>query len=147
MATARVTLRPGQVRVAAAAGQIVGVAGGALFPLPAGSANVPSTSPEPTTSALPAGEAFGPGPGFVSGFPVNYAVGEKIEFEGAQRLPQLGDSRAVVAYVRVKTALDVTRATLLIGPDGRLPDGSRTVAVDNGKLIPLPEWSIVLLEG
>lgn len=147
MATTRVTLRPGQIRTAAANGQIVGLAGGALQPLPAGSTNVPSLSPDPTTGALPTGQAFGPGPGFATGFPVNYVAGEKIEFEGAQRLPQLNDSRAVISYVRVKTAGDVTRASLLVGPDGRLPDGQRTVVVENGKLIPLPEWSLVLLEG
>jgi hypothetical protein len=147
MAT-RFVLNPGQSRIAAGAGQITGIAGGEFLPLPAGSTNIPNVSPAPVESALPGDTNYGKGTGFQAGFPIAYGAGETIVFDGAAPIPGSNLGHAPGAFVRIlPVGGGPARASLLVGVDGKLPDGQRIIVIENGRRVPKPSWELVLLEG
>jgi len=144
----RFVLNPGQTRLAIAGGQITGIAGGVLLPLPAGSTNVPNVSPSPVESALPGDTEYRKGPNFQSGFPIAYSAGETIAFDGVGPIPGSNLGHAPGAFVRIyPVGGGPARASALIGVDGKLPDGQRAIVIENGRRIPMPVWELVLLEG
>lgn len=144
----RIVLNPGQSRIAAADGQITGIAGGVLLPLPAGSTNIPNVSPSPTEGALPGDTNYGKGPGFFTGFPIAYGAAETIAFDGVGPIPGSNLGHAPGAFVRIyPVGGGPARASALVGVDGKLPDGQRLIVIEGGRRIPMPVWELVLLEG
>lgn len=148
MATTRIVMHPGDSRVAVSGGQITGIAGGVLVPLPAGSSNIPNISPDPVESALPGDTDYGQGPGFQTGFPIAYITAETIVFDGVAPIPGSNLGHAPGAFVRIyPVGGGPARASVLVGVDGKLPDGQRMIVIENGRRIPMPTWDLVLLEG